>query len=473
MKQFKILIALSSIDIYERNAYLKFVKSDFFNGNQTLIDLATLYIDYLKTGTQHLLSKDLIWEEIFTGSYDDKKLRYANSELLKLFEKYRFYAYLETQKFTKDVQQFISIVELDETKLYESKRKKITKTFEETRVRDSEYFLEKFHFEKAVYQLNVTNQKDHAKQVANLNIINSSDALDTFYAIEKLKLYSNLLTWKRIYKVDSNIDFIELVMRYSRSKWTDSAYVMTILSIVDMQIKQSNESYYDYKDQLINNLDLIKPLDLREFFEAGFNFCIARTNRGDTSFQKEALELYKLSIDRRLMILDDRISRAAFNNIVYFALKEDESEWATDFIYKYSPYLNDYERESTKSYSLARVAYVSDDFKSAIRHLSNVEFTSVVTTINAKVMQLFSYYELKEENALDSLINSFRVYLNREKTISNNRKTSYKNLLQFLKKIVHVNPNDKAKIKKLREEIENNENVASKSWLVEKVGELL
>lgn len=469
MESIKIIIALKALSIYQQNAFMKFVNSEYFNNNEALKTLCHNYLDYIKSDSVHLLTKELVWSWISKEKYNDKRLRYANSELLKLFEKFTFYEKLETNNLHTEVQKFIHLVEYDNDKLYRSKQSKLTNILDDYPTKDSSFFLEKFLFEKTVYQLNVNNRKDNAKFLANLNIVNSSQALDNFYAIEKLKLYSNLLTWKRIYNIDTTIDFTELVIRFSKSNASNSAYTDVIIAIIDMQLHSDHKYFHIYRDVLINSLSHIKTGDLREFFEAGFNYCIAQNNKGDSSFQKEALNLYKIALEKRAILHDDTLSTAAFNNIVFFALKESQYDWAESFILEYAEYLDEQVRESTKSYCLARLAFFKEDFRSAIHHLAHVEFNSVVTTINSKVMQLFSYYELEEDDALDSLINSFRVYLNREKSISKNRKTSYKNLLHYTKKISRINPNDIQKINKLKTALESDDNVVSKAWLLNKL----
>ena len=87
-------------------------------------------------------------------------------------------------------------------------------------------------------------------------------------------------------------------------------------------------------------------------------------------------------------------------------------------------------------------------------------------------MLLKTYFELKEQRPMDSLIDSFRIYLRRNKLISKNVRQQYMNSLRFTKKLANVAPYDKKGLQKVKEQIENCKALAAKKWLLEKVAEM-
>ena len=87
--------------------------------------------------------------------------------------------------------------------------------------------------------------------------------------------------------------------------------------------------------------------------------------------------------------------------------------------------------------------------------------------------RLKTYFELKEYQALDSLVDSFRIYIRRNKSISKEAKQQYLNLLRFTKKISGILPRDKPAIKKITDQIQNCKALAGKNWVLEKVNELV
>ena len=87
-------------------------------------------------------------------------------------------------------------------------------------------------------------------------------------------------------------------------------------------------------------------------------------------------------------------------------------------------------------------------------------------------MLITSYYELDEIEALFSLMDSFRVFLNRQKDLTTNRKQRFLNFIKFTRKMANSFQKDKKVIEKLKIEVQNEKEVSGKSWLLEKIAEL-
>jgi hypothetical protein len=83
-----------------------------------------------------------------------------------------------------------------------------------------------------------------------------------------------------------------------------------------------------------------------------------------------------------------------------------------------------------------------------------------------------SYYELDEIEALGSLLDTFRVYLNRNKEITPTRRKHYLNTISIVKKLARIAPRDLKDIEKLIKEVETTQGVVSKNWILEKLAAL-
>ena len=91
--------------------------------------------------------------------------------------------------------------------------------------------------------------------------------------------------------------------------------------------------------------------------------------------------------------------------------------------------------------------------------------------MGGKLMLLKTYYELNETMTLDSLIDSFSIYLRRNRLISKEVKQQYMNVLRFTKKLSNIPKYDKNAVEKIKIQINNCKALASKNWLLEKVQE--
>ena len=107
-----------------------------------------------------------------------------------------------------------------------------------------------------------------------------------------------------------------------------------------------------------------------------------------------------------------------------------------------------------------------------IKILQEVEYNDYITNLNAKTTLIMTYYEVDEIDPLYNLLESFRVYLNRNKEIPSARKTNFKNLIKFTKKLISLPPTDTKILKTLKTEVESTKNISSRDWLLEKIAEL-
>ena len=80
-------------------------------------------------------------------------------------------------------------------------------------------------------------------------------------------------------------------------------------------------------------------------------------------------------------------------------------------------------------------------------------------------MLLRIYYDLGESDALDSLLDSFSIFLRRRRDIGYLRQ-NYLNLIRFTKKLLQIPKEDKVARAKLRVEIEGAKALAEREWLL-------
>ncbi|MBK9993054.1 MAG: hypothetical protein IPP01_03460 [Saprospiraceae bacterium] len=101
-----------------------------------------------------------------------------------------------------------------------------------------------------------------------------------------------------------------------------------------------------------------------------------------------------------------------------------------------------------------------------------MEYDEEYYGLDSKVQLLITYYELKELEVLSAFLDSFKIYIKRNKNIPVENKLRYSNLISYSRKIMKLEDADTIQIKKLKSEIEQSTSVA-KPWLLEKLDELL
>ena len=123
--------------------------------------------------------------------------------------------------------------------------------------------------------------------------------------------------------------------------------------------------------------------------------------------------------------------------------------------------------------------FAVEKYKDALKLLQTVEFTDVFYHLGSKSLLLKAYYETDNAESFYSLISAFRVYLRRNKYISESQFSNHLNLINFVKKCYDLKYNDytkfifKRKLESIKTKISTNKNIANIVWLNEKVEEFI
>jgi hypothetical protein len=146
-----------------------------------------------------------------------------------------------------------------------------------------------------------------------------------------------------------------------------------------------------------------------------------------------------------------------------------EYAWVQSFIETYTPFLPSDIRENARTFNLASLHFHQKKFRQVIALIQDVEYSDLVYALSAKQLLVRTYFELGEFIVLDSLIDSFKIYLRRNKQISKTQKMEYLNFLSYVKSMTVLTPRDHQKINKLSSRIEKASSVMPKKWLLEKI----
>jgi hypothetical protein len=235
-------------------------------------------------------------------------------------------------------------------------------------------------------------------------------------------------------------------------------------------VEPENENhYYELRQMMKNYIHLFPIEEVNEIYSTAISYCINKVNKGNFGFQRETYNLYKETIDNETILFNKEITATTFRNIVFFALRVEEYDWAEHFINDFQQYVDFKYRENAVQFSLARVEFYRKNYGNVLDHLNQVSYEDVWYNMGSKTLQLASYYELDEIDALESLLQSFKMYIRREKSLTSQRKDSHSNLIKFTYALMKLTTRDQEKLIKLKKEITDTAGVVSKPWLLEKV----
>ena len=176
--------------------------------------------------------------------------------------------------------------------------------------------------------------------------------------------------------------------------------------------------------------------------------------------------MYQVGLEHGILLENGILSVYAYKNIHLLADKLGEYDWIVTFLEKYRDFLPAEQRENHYNFNIAQYFFRRKKYEKAMPMLQTIEFSDVLHNLDARKMLLIMYYDLKEFDAFDALIDSFRTYLLRQKDLGYH-KESFTNLLKFSKKLLLLTSMSKAEKEIFKQEINDCNVLAEKSWLLE------
>lgn len=474
MQNSKLYSILENFSKYEQNRCRKYLQSSYFNVNQTLVDLYDLLIKDInnKSGNRDDLNKEKLWKKLsLQPPYDDIRFRKYFSDLLKLIEDYLALVVYQDNTLLQSTLLIEAVGEKKLEKLYNTVMKDARRISEQTKLKDADFYLAQYQIEKNYYNLT----KYETKRTSKSNVEDIAKNIDLFYFSEKLRIVCEVLSRQNLASYDYKISLIDEIVNYVHSsEFEPVPPVLVYYQIYLLYTEPENEEHYHKLMTLLDEYSAFFPEEVvkDELYMSAQNYCIKKINQGNQKFLKELFFLYQTLLKKEIIIANGEISPWYFRNIVVVALRLGEYAWTEDFIIKYQDFLEEDFRRNTVTYNLAQLYFYQKKYEKVIEQLQNVEYDDITYSLNSKTMLMATFYELDDIDPLFSLMESFRTYLNRQKSLPPSKARDYLNLIRFTKRLVRLIPKDHDAINKLKEDVLKEKGAVNANWLLEKIAEL-
>ena len=475
MTDSKLYSVLTHFDKIEQNRLRKYVRSPYFNVNEILMAFLDLLFAHINAnGKAGTLTKEFIWVQLYENeTFNDVRFRKLSSDLLKLIEDFLAQEKYENDTLQKKSYLLSYVGEKKIEKLYSSAIKSSREILKQQSEKPSSFYYYNYLIEKNQYDL--SEGELHRSDKSNVEeIINN---LDYFYLAEKLKWYNTVLNRKSLISHEYHLLFIdEIISHIERYQYKNiplvSIYYRQYLALMQTT-KGHEEHYYELKKLVSENWRSFSVSEANEMFGGLLNYCTRKINQGESYFLREFFDVYNEILDKNILP-NNQLNPWSFKNAVQTALKLGEYEWSEKFIKEYSPKLSDEFRDNAVSYNLALVYFYQKKYDKVIQQLQSVEYADMGYNLNAKAVLISVYYEIDSDDALLSLMDSFKTYLHRHKDIAANRRTQYLNLMKYVRKLLKLNKGSKTEIEHIKKEMEEDRKIgiASEKWILEKLAEL-
>ena len=470
MKSTKIYTILSSFDRIEQNRLRKYLKSPYFNKNQTIRKYFELLIKNINAVKPKEPVKEQFWTKLFPNEpYDDMRFRKLNSDLLRLVEGFLAQQIYEENPLHKATYLIEAVGKMKLEKLYNSTMKTARRLSDLQLYKPGSYYFYQYLIEKNYYQLKQSTLDRSGKSNVE-DIINN---LDRFYLSEKMRYYLETKMRETVLSHEYKILFIDEILSHLQKYSYDEIPPISVFYQLFLTLNNAEDESHFFKLKKIirKNIELFPLEEAKEIYTLAINYCIKKINKGKRSFLEEFLELNEDMLKRDILE-EGELSPWKFRNIVTVALRTGQYEWTENFIEVYKNKLAPEYRDNAVTFNTAVLLFYQEKYEKVIAKLQFVEYDDFTYNLNSKAMLLQSYFELDEQEPLYSLMESFRTFLSRKKNIPADRKKSFSDLIRFVKKLSKILPGDQKAITKLKTEVNTTKGIASEKWLHEKIAEL-
>ncbi len=460
---YELFFALDASDLRQLS---KFLRSPLFNKQNVLVSL----FDYLRAAKGRVPLPEKLFRHLYPDEpFNMQKLHYAHSDLLKKIEAFLVWKECTTSDIDFNFFLMKAYRKRNLEKPFLKVMSRIEQMLEKGALRNEFYHQnwynihrERFYFESAKKR----NKKFKLQELADLR--------DVSFISGKLKDACNIISHQTIQKEEYDQGLLESVLLYIQNH-PEHLEIPAIgvyhSALMALTHPEDESAFTQLKILLRERIDLFSQQEKRDIFILATNYCIRRLNAGKKRFVREAFEVYREGLRMEIYLDNGILSKWTYNNVILLGFKLKEFEWVYHFIYEYKERLDEKTREDSFHFNLSKYYFEVGNFDQAMPLLLQTKYSDVLHHLGAKVMLAKMYYDLDEWEALESLLESLKVYISRKKEIGYH-KENYLNIISMIKKIIQIPPSDKIGIVKLEQQIKDTKVLSERDWLLEKMKEL-
>lgn len=420
-----------------------------------------------RTEAPELFKRSYIQEKLFNNN--KKSLNRTASRLFLKVKSYMIEGYLAENQITEDwlfresVKNTKSrIKELMTERLINDERKS------ENRIEDALQLFIKFH-------LNYEKYQEQSLMNSDVQLFNKSRELFKEYYTR----YFSILEAERKQREKM---FDEDILSLTALNEDKNEAALSEVDILFEQVKrlEENPNMEDFnycKDtflEFVENGKISREMQLT-IFSVIMNFANRQSKEGSKEYLFTNINYFiYLGLDKKILYVDNKISMYIYINFLSLVAGYRKLKDIEDYTFKYEEDVDDIDKASF--FSTLFIEFYSGNYEGVIDNININENNISIGfeysfRIRIWVFLMCSYFEVKNEEALAKVMNSFRRYL-KSQMISDVLVKIYLNLMQYIKDIFKANKiNNITELNKIEIKLANEKLITYENWLKEKIKE--
>ena len=416
------------------------------------------------------LRREAVWAALFPGTgYQDTNMRLLMSRTLDLLEQY-----LAWREYKKDrLQQGIYLARAFRNLGMEERFRGAVgaaRTYiEEAPLRNIAYLRDHFLLEFEWY-----DYFGGQKRTGEGGLPAVSNALDAWFFAEKLRWVCGQITLQTVARKalpDAEIGWMEEYLARHPALLDNTAVALWFACLKALTSEDAEPWYRRFRTLLDENRRAFAGPELRDLYMLCLNFYIRKWNQdGERRFAEVGFQLYREGFEAGWLLVDGVLSHFTFINAVALALRVGQFEWASRVIESHQSHLDPKFRYNTSVFCLARLHYEKGDTAASMRLLAEYTPDDPYHFMIAKILLMKIYFEQEEHDALDSLLDTMRKFLSRNKAVLGYQRDYFERIVHIALRLRQHVPGDKNDLAEIQAEIEGVGVLSDREWLLGRLG---
>jgi|GEM_PF-3584699 len=465
----------------EMKKFEEMIRSPYFNKNNPLIKL----FEQIKKQYPKLKSVNLKKEDIYLKMFPDKKYNYGSMkniiyDLQKLCEKFIVIQEMTLDEF--DVNRYLinGLRNKKLTNLYEKKLKELDISLKGKEFIDDKYFLKMYLQNEIKQNVIFDNSKSNIHIKENIRTpyfeqhIVSSAYIKKYYLLDTLRTFNFIITNKNILDLKSvikncdefinenkdnfneqTLDIEYRFLKLNLGRITDKEFLyLKLLTIKELYEMKANENViYAYSVYLLN-------------------YCRVK-NHTDNQYITHAFDIVKSIVANDNCDTDHGYMNLILaRNIILISTQLNEFHWCDNFLKLQMKRIHPDYRDSIMNFYNANKYFYEGKFGKSLEHLAGMNNDDIFNKNYIKELTILNYYELKYFDLLNEQIDSYKKFIINNEMFPDSYKVRTKKFVDYLYKLFKAASEKKKDLHLLRKDINNEEGLLYKTWLIEKLNEL-
>ncbi len=448
-----------------------YLNSPLFNKREIIVSLFSHYKKYHPDFSDKSFTKEKIHRKLFPGkTYNDENFRNLNSILLKHAEDFLSFMNYSKDSVTVKKHLLSEINHRNLLSLFEKHFSEAVNMLEGINGKDLEYFYKSYSLflQKDIYN-------SFINRFSKEDIVSAEKNLITFFLIKIMEMQNYVLYECRILGKDKKLflkdNFCESIFKSIPDEIAELPQIKIYFNALKLEQTNKEIYYRKLREMLKQSGSLIEKEKHYNMYIDMIDFIKRTKPKDDISTTSEIFELRKEILEKNLFT-KNFITNMFFLNVVKSGIRLGKFEWIDSCIKNYCRLLNEKYRDSTKELSFAYLNFGKKNFDVSLSHLSKVRYEDTFYNLEVRNLTSRIYYENNMFELLNDFLNSYRIYISKNRAINEKEFSSHNLFISLTGKLTKIKEFKKFhKLYEITEKIKKQDFI-NRLWIIEKIKEL-